>query len=273
MTTIEKYIHNLRLQDGIWRASVEKKISYPADGNKLCFEIEDQSFWFAHRNKIICETVKKYIINGPIFDVGGGNGLVANCLCNYGFEAVLVEPGIDGCLNGKKRGLNNIVNYIIDADHFLPSSIPNIGIFDVLEHIENPIEFINTLYNMLAIGGRLFITVPAYNGLWSEEDKQAGHYYRYRKKELNNLVVHRGFNVLYSTYYYSCLVLPILIFRTLPSKFGFYKIDHKTTTKQHSANSITNIFLEMIMKYELDKIKKSKSLMFGSSLLLVAEKR
>ena len=41
----------------------------------------------------------------PLFDIGGGNGFVANYLSKKGFETILVEPGIDGCINGRERGL------------------------------------------------------------------------------------------------------------------------------------------------------------------------
>jgi SAM-dependent methyltransferase len=273
MITIANYSHDLQCQDGIWQAAVAEKISYPADGNNSCFDIEDQSFWFKYRNSVICETIKKYAIGGPVFDVGGGNGYVANYLCDNGFETVLVEPGMDGCFNGRKRGLENIVNAIFDTAHFYSNSIPNIGIFDVLEHIGNPDKFLNTLHTMLIANGRLFVTVPAYNGLWSEEDKQAGHYRRYRITELRKLLNDQGFDIPYATYFFSFLVLPIFLFRTIPSKFGFHKIDSQKFKKQHSQNSATSAFLAVTMKFELEKIKKSKSLPFGSSLLIVAKKR
>lgn len=275
MINIDNFLQNLKLQDGIWQGLESETISYPADGNNSCFDIEDQSFWFKYRNSIICEAVKKFSIDGPIFDVGGGNGFVTNYLCNNGFETVLVEPGIDGCLNGMKRGLKNIVNSIFDTAHFYSNSIPNIGIFDVLEHIDNPDKFLNTLHAMLIADGRFFITVPAFNGLWSEEDNQAGHFHRYRSKELCKLITEHEFDLLYATYsyFFSFLVLPIFLFRTIPSKFGFYKIDSQKTKKQHSQNSTTSVLLNMLMKFELKKIKKSKSLPFGSSLLLVAKKR
>ena len=35
-------------------------ISYPEEGNEACFEIEDQSFWFRHRNNCIRELVMNF---------------------------------------------------------------------------------------------------------------------------------------------------------------------------------------------------------------------
>ena len=145
MIDLNKFLHDLEFQDGIWQSQKLGKISYPESGNNLYYNIEDQSYWFKNRNKIIFEVIKKFSIDGPIFDVGGGNGFVVNYLINNGFETVLVEPGIDGCMNGKERGLKYIINSFFDKTHFYPNSIPNIGLFDVLEHIENPSDFLKTL--------------------------------------------------------------------------------------------------------------------------------
>lgn len=273
MIAIEKYLKGLKFHEGIWYSSEDEKISYPSDGNNICFDIEDQSFWFKGRNSIVYEVVKKYSLNGLIFDVGGGNGFVANFLCNNGFETVLIEPGLDGCLNGKERGLNHIINSFFDTTHFYANSIPNIGLFDVLEHIENPDKFLITLNSLLIPDGKIFITVPAFYSLWSEEDNQAGHYRRYRIKELKKLVSDHGFNVLYSTYFFSFLFLPVFILRTIPSKIGLYKPDSQKTKNQHFSNSSTGRCLDLIMKKEIRKVKKSKTIKFGSSLLLVAKKR
>jgi hypothetical protein len=51
---------------------------YPDEGNEACFQIEDQSFWFRHRNDCIRELAQNLPPKwkGPIFDGGGGNGFL-----------------------------------------------------------------------------------------------------------------------------------------------------------------------------------------------------
>jgi len=273
MVSLENYVHDLKFQDGIWHAIEKEKLSYPDDGNDLYYEIEDQSFWFINRNKIIHEVVKKYSIEGPIFDVGGGNGYVSKNLCNNGYEAVLVEPCIDGCINARKRDLKNIINSNFDINSFNPNSIPNIGIFDVLEHIADQNKYLDGINKLILPNGRLFITVPALSGLWSEEDNQAGHYRRYRIMLLHKLFENCGFEVLYKTHFFSFLVLPIFLFRTIPSIFDVYYISSKKSKNQHLSSSHTNKLLDLLMKFELQKVKKNKSIILGSSILLVARKR
>jgi hypothetical protein len=52
---------SLRLGDnGIFYAGASEAISYPEEGNEACIQIEDQSFWFRHRNECIRELVRNF---------------------------------------------------------------------------------------------------------------------------------------------------------------------------------------------------------------------
>jgi hypothetical protein len=64
--------------DGIFYSTRIGAVSYPEEGNEACFEVEDHSFWFRHRNDCIRELVRNFQPKGkgPIFDVGGGNGFL-----------------------------------------------------------------------------------------------------------------------------------------------------------------------------------------------------
>jgi hypothetical protein len=51
----------LRLgEDGIFYSTRSEAISYPEEGNEACFEVEDRSFWFRHRNDCIRELVRNF---------------------------------------------------------------------------------------------------------------------------------------------------------------------------------------------------------------------
>jgi SAM-dependent methyltransferase len=273
MVILDEFIKGLKYQDRIWQFSEIESISYPKNGNKLYNEIEDQSFWFKYRNNVIYQIIKSYSINGPLFDVGGGNGFVSQYLSEKGIDTVLVEPGIDGCMNGRGRGLKYIINSNFNSNYFFPNRVPNIGLFDVLEHIEDQDKFLKLLHTNLKQGGKLFITVPAFKSLWSEEDNQAGHFRRYRIKELRKLIGNYGFDILFTSYFFSFLVLPIFLFRAIPSKLGFYKISTKKIKNQHLSNSKPNNLLDLLMKLEVNIVRRGKSILFGSSIILVAEKR
>ena len=88
-------------KEGIWNSLQGSVISYPDDGNTNCFNIEDDSFWFQHRNECILSVFKQLPPKGTILDVGGGNGFVTKRLLAEGFHSILLEPGAAGAINAK----------------------------------------------------------------------------------------------------------------------------------------------------------------------------
>lgn len=276
MIEISNYTNDLILDKGIYFTKNKQNISYPESGNQDCFEIEENSFWFKHRNNCIAALVKKYSFDKHFFDIGGGNGFVAKKLEKEGVKTVLIEPGIQGCLNAQKRSLQNVVCSTLERASFKKGAIPSVGLFDVLEHIQDDIAFLTELYNYLEKDGFIYITVPAYQFLWSNEDSDAGHYRRYTIKQLENKLEKIGFEVLHSTYIFTILPLPIWLTRTLPSKLGLNKTksDIQNHKKTHSERTgyISKI-INKIWTSELNNIVEGKKNSFGGSCLVVAKKK
>jgi len=264
----------LEYKDGIYFSQNTNKISFPKEGYQNCFQIEDNSFWFKHRNNCIIEIINKFPPPGIILDVGGGNGFVSLEIKNNCYEIALLEPGISGILNAKKRGLKKLICANFNEIDLYPNSIPAIGTFDVLEHIQNDYEFLNKIYKCLISGGKLYVTVPAYNFLWSVEDNIAGHYRRYNLYQLESIVKKIGLEIEYFTYIFSILPIPIFLFRTLPTKLNLQKKETQKGTKNgHKIrNGLTGSILQRIWDSELKAISKEKSIPFGGSCLLVARK-
>ncbi|HAZ11679.1 MAG: hypothetical protein A2X86_18315 [Bdellovibrionales bacterium GWA2_49_15] len=74
---------------------------------------------------------------------------------------------------------------------------------DVLEHIENDQGALNEWKQHLKPGGIALITVPAFQLLWSYQDKFLGHFRRYRRRDVMALAAHCGFEVIYCRYIFS----------------------------------------------------------------------
>jgi len=264
-------------EDGIWYSTEQKMaVSYPDDGNASCFEAEDKSFWFKHRNNCILEALKKYPppTGGAIFDIGGGNGAVAVNLAKNGFDIVLVEPGEVGILNAKKRGIKNIVNSTLDSAGFKCESISAVGLFDVLEHVEEDVTFLGSIRKLLLPEGLIYLTVPAYNLLWSQEDDDAGHQKRYCIDQLRQAMEQSGFEIIYSTYIFRFLPLAIFCFRTIPYLLGIKRSasDRGKISREHVArDGAIKRFLNFLLSAEIKTIKKGRSLCFGGSCLIVAK--
>ena len=212
--------------------------------------------------------------DGPIFDIGGGNGFVAKGLLDAGLEVVLVEPGTNGATNAKKRGVDHVICATTYTAKFQPSTIPAIGVFDVVEHIEDDIAFLKHLWELLVPGGILYLTVPAYQFLWSQEDEEGGHFKRYTLSNLKKKMMHSGFVISYSTYIFSYLPILVFFLRTLPYKLNLLKSTSMCRIKkEHSApKGIGSKILNYIHKWELKKICKLQTILFGGSCMLIAKK-
>ena len=185
---------------GWWASSTVSDVSYPEEGNALCFSVEESSFWFEHRNRCILEAVRRFPPAGAFFDVGGGNGCVAFALQQSGLQVVLVEPGLSGVRNAVKRGIRQVVRSTLEDAGVLPGTLPAVGLFDVIEHIEDAGEFLKAANRLMTSGGRIYVTVPAYQWLWSGEDKLAGHWRRYNLQAIVELLRNCGFALDFATY-------------------------------------------------------------------------
>ena len=265
---------NLKNEDDIFYKEVKSKISYPENGNKTCFNLEDSSFWFEHRNNCIFEIVKHFYKPGKfLFDIGGGNGFVSKYLQTKGIETIMLEPGKDGVINSKKRGVKNIICSTLQNLDIQKNIIPYAGLFDVLEHIKDEEEFLSLIYNFLEDNGYLFITVPAFNFLWSEADSHAGHFRRYTLNYLEKILIKQSFQKVYSTYFFSFLPFPIFLFRTVPYKLKIRKYNKNISKKGHMRKSgFFKKMLELILRTELNKLSEKKYIPVGGSCFMVVKK-
>lgn len=242
-------------------------ISYPDEGNQRCFELEDQSFWFKVRNKVISHFVRKYATKGNFVDVGGGNGYVARGLQDLDFQEVcLVEPGPDGCKNAARRGLKSIFNGLL-KDYRPGDQFDNIGLFDVVEHIEEDVSFLKEVASRTTKEGKVFITVPAYSFLWSSEDVIAGHSRRYTLTELIGKCEMAGFQVVYASYFFVTLLPLIYFLRALPYKFSS-SIQNAGSGEEHRSGLVSKI-LEFVLRLELGFLRFWGKFPVGSSIILV----
>ncbi len=214
---------------------------------------------------------------GPVFDIGGGNGYVAKSILGAGWDVVLVEPGLSGAKNAKKRGLPHVVCATTQTANFKKGTLPTIGVFDVVEHIEDDVAFLKHLWHLLAPGGMLYLTVPAYKFLWSQEDNKAGHFRRYSLNQILEKVSYVGFEISYSTYIFQWLVFAVGLFRALPYRCGFRPKSKNNSAQFHKDHvlkkGLSFNLLSCLLKYERGKIARKLKLPFGGSCMLAARKK
>ncbi len=276
MLSIDKISPTLINRNGIWYSSSLSPVSYPEIGNQNTVQFENMSFWYKHRNECIVEAINNYPpIENTILEIGGGNGFVSSELEKNKYSVIMLEPDTAGIRNAQTRNIKYLINSSYDDARFIEESISSIGLFDVLEHIENDTEFLGSVFRNLKPGGRLYITVPSYNFLFSEEDVHDRHFRRYTLTELRKKLVASNFDVEYATYFFSLLPLPIFLFRTLPTLIGIKRAESiDIYAKEHKVHSgLFEKVLNFIWKWERDALRRKKKIFFGGSILIVAKKR
>ena len=256
--------------DGIWRGRGTEAVSYPAAGNNDCFALEDSSFWFAHRNACLLALLQRFPTPGPFFDIGGGNGFVAAALQSQGdLPVVLVEPGADGVRHARARGVGTVVHATLKEAGFRDRSLPAIGFFDVLEHIEDEQGFLGEVRRCLAANGRIYLSVPAGRWLWSDADVQAGHFRRYTFAGLRQALQRAGFRPLFLSKIFSPLPLPLFLMPDpaqsfWPSPPGRPELFQPTSTQRAG-------MMERVWRWEAGRLAQGRSIPLGTSCLAVAE--
>jgi SAM-dependent methyltransferase len=262
-----------RRDPGIWFARRPAEVSYPALGNAACLAVEERSFWFRHRNRCIVSLVRRFPPDDAFLDIGGGNGFVAKALAAAGFACALVEPGVDGALAAHARGLDPVICARLEDLQLSAASVSAAGMFDVLEHIEDEAAALQQVHTLLRPGGRLFLTVPAYQFLFSVDDAVAGHFRRYTIPSLARTLERCRFRVEFASHIFAPLPPIVLLLRTAPSRLGLRRgADPDRDAAEHAPTGAAARLMDRLLGVEFGWIDAGRPIPFGGSCLCVAGK-
>jgi SAM-dependent methyltransferase len=152
---------------------------------------------------------------------------------------------------------------------FADESFDVVAAFDVVEHCEPERQAMAELVRVLAPGGRLLLSVPAYQWAWSHHDVRAGHYRRYTKPRLVALVEGGGLRVERATYAFGG-VFPFFVAERLASRMrrriGGAPAEGLTPVPPR----LDRLFMRLSGLER--KILDRRDLPFGSSVFLAATK-
>lgn len=218
------------LRDGwrdTFRSNQELVDGYSSVHFSALEECEDGSFWFRSRNKLIVWAMKCFFPNARSFLEGGcGTGYVLSAVEKAfpEWRTAGLEPFAEGLRVARKR---TIRAELFRADIRNPpweGEFDLVGVFDVLEHVEDDHRALSTLRRVLKPGGGFLATVPQHPELWSSTDDDARHVRRYRPGELAKKMEAAGFRVIYSTSFVFFL-LPFLAWSRRGRRRGRARIE------------------------------------------------
>ncbi|MFX0203795.1 MAG: class I SAM-dependent methyltransferase [Candidatus Hodarchaeota archaeon] len=172
-------------------------------------------------------------------EIGPGNLYLAVDLLGYFKRGTLVDfnPDIRERYDTLKKPLKErldivIANFSSSATQ-LQSKYDCIVACEVMEHIENDGDFLNKVYNLLNDHGQLVLSVPSRMHFWSKDDEIIGHFRRYEKRHIINILSKQGLRnidiISYGFPFLNILRLPrILLARLQYSEKAHWSIERQT---------------------------------------------
>lgn len=250
---------------------------YPEEAYQKLIQNEASSFWFNVRNKIICQTIIRYLPpSSDIIEVGCGTGFVSSAIKKLGYTvdcADLFPKALSFCM---KRNAGRHFFILNLEDVLFIEEYDAVCAFDVIEHIQDDQLALTNMHKILKNEGYVFITVPACPSLWSAGDVIAEHKRRYTMKELTEKVENAGFKICKISYFMS-LLFPLLYTRRKISSLLMKDSNCSDQIRedcmgQLNPNPLLNKLLYTIFSIE-PLLLRHMNLPIGGSLLCVAQKK
>ncbi|MBI3442699.1 MAG: class I SAM-dependent methyltransferase [Candidatus Sungbacteria bacterium] len=168
---------------------------------------ETTHWWFVARRNILQSLIGRYI---PMkvqtaLDIGSGPGINIPLIRTYAKKITCLEASDTAVAMAQRK----FPDLTIVSGSF-PQTVPGgnfdlITMFDVLEHIEEHAEALQTVRSLLKTGGYLMLTVPAFMFLWSAHDDHVHHKRRYTRRQICSLLADAGFRIERATYFNTLL--------------------------------------------------------------------
>lgn len=159
-------------------------------------KIDPPGMWCLY--EAVHEIIKK--LQGKTFiEAGCGAGDLSFALCEQGFKGV----GIDFSEPALQQAAQKLEKYIINGQYELKkgditmeaplTEKVDLGLsMMVMEHIENDLRFVQKISHHIKRNGHLVIAVPGRRDRWCFEDEVVGHFRRYDRDDLKQVLESAG---------------------------------------------------------------------------------
>jgi SAM-dependent methyltransferase len=180
---------------------------------------EDRHWWFCGRRAIA-----EAIIEGlglpdaaEILEIGAGTGGNLAMLERFGRVTAVEMSELARSIAREKTGREFLDGSLPNCLPVAPGGFDLICLFDVLEHVAEDVASLEALRPLLRSGGRVLLTVPAHQWLWSKHDVGLHHMRRYSRSLLRGRIEGAGFRIEKLTYTNAAL-LPLAVVTRLADR-------------------------------------------------------
>jgi SAM-dependent methyltransferase len=140
-----------------------------------------------------------------VLDVGAGSGVFSRLLLDEHrcVRATCVDPAYSDAALADTHDPR-----MVRRRELAEPTQPLVLMMDVLEHVDDDVALLMHYTRHLPPHGRVLVSVPAFQALWSGHDDFLEHRRRYTRSSLERVVRAAGLDVLRTRYFYG-LLLPL----------------------------------------------------------------
>ena len=247
--------------------------------HKIVAEVDRQHYWHMARNERVHKLLQSNVPDlgrKSFLEVGSGGANVVGYLCEQGMNNLTGWEINPDALKIAKLRYPSIrfenTDFMTCTDQFDRFDI--VGHFDFLEHIENDLDCLQHLIRFIKPGGVMIMVVPAMPRLWSWLDESFGHFRRYEKKGLREILSKAGFKDIRASYMMGPLVPLIMLKRNILESKNPSTMDELEALYARDSglpHPILNEALKALLRLETS-LMPSSDFGFGSSLIACARR-
>jgi SAM-dependent methyltransferase len=210
---------------------LHREDEYDSRSLAMLRRMQAEHFWYRGRHRFLLRAVNRLVPQNKrearsyrVVDLGGGCG---------GWVAYFLART---CLPVAEVALADSSEVALSlAADFLPPQVERRQVdlmdlqwkerwdiaflLDVLEHLPDHKKPLCQIYEVLAPGGLVFITVPALRQFWTWNDEFCRHQRRYDRSQIHSLAADCGFHLL-DARYFMFFLSPLLLASRLASAFS-----------------------------------------------------
>lgn len=230
-------------------------------------DLEQGHWWFVGRRELLGQVLGLLELaqDARILEVGCGVGGNLPLLSRFGAVEALEPDAESRSYVTAKLGVQVSDGRLPDGLPYAAGAFDAVCGFDVLEHVEEDAASTRRLAELVAPGGYVVATVPAYRWMWSRHDELHHHRRRYTRREFEALFSAAGLKVIKASYFNTLLFPLAVAARTAKRLLGLKGEDDRMPP------AWINRVLTRLFRWEAAWVARA-ALPFGLSILVVARR-
>jgi SAM-dependent methyltransferase len=183
--------------------------------------LDQRHWWYQARREVLAALIRRRAMppaGARVLEVGCGTGHNLAMLGQFGEVHALELDASARAVAEKRLARPVMASPLPELRGVAEGHYDLIGAFDVIEHIADDEAAIASIARRLKPGGKLAVSVPAHQWMWSAHDTVNHHHRRYSKRALGRLFESSPLK-LEAIGYFNSLLFPLAVAQRMASKF------------------------------------------------------